>query len=89
MPRRLPADAAAAARPARNRPQRRDWLRRVRLATAVVMAVTTVPVLTAHAATTAAAASSPAGVSGTVAMGGGASGNIHEQTGAFSTLCCR
>ncbi|MER7959937.1 RHS repeat-associated core domain-containing protein [Streptomyces sp. NPDC096030] len=48
------------------------------------MAVTTVPVLTAHAAI-AAAVSSPAGVSGTVAMGGGASGSIREQTGAFTT----
>ncbi|MER7959923.1 hypothetical protein [Streptomyces sp. NPDC096030] len=73
MLRRLPADAAAAARPARNRQQRRDWLRRVGLAAAVVMAVTTVPVLTAHAAMTA-AASAPAGASGTVAMGGGAFG---------------
>ncbi|MER7959357.1 hypothetical protein, partial [Streptomyces sp. NPDC096030] len=48
------------------------------------MAVTTVPVLTAHAAAPS-AVSSVAGVSGTVAMGGGASGSIHEQTGAFST----
>ncbi|MER7960122.1 hypothetical protein [Streptomyces sp. NPDC096030] len=48
------------------------------------MAVPTVPVLTAHAATSA-AVSSPAGVSGTVAMGGGTAGSIHEQTGAFTT----
>ncbi|MFF7183377.1 RHS repeat-associated core domain-containing protein [Streptomyces sp. NPDC008121] len=55
------------------------------LATAVVMAVTAVPVT---ATTTAAAASAvaAAGVSGTVAMGGGASGSIHEQTGAFTTV---
>ncbi|MER7959984.1 RHS repeat-associated core domain-containing protein [Streptomyces sp. NPDC096030] len=47
------------------------------------MAVTTVPVLTALAAPAAAAV--PAGVSGAVAMGGGATGSISEQTGAFIT----
>ncbi|MFF7183413.1 RHS repeat-associated core domain-containing protein [Streptomyces sp. NPDC008121] len=46
------------------------------------MAVTTVPVLTAHAATASAA---PAGVSGTVAMGGGATASITEQTGVLAT----
>ncbi|MER7960175.1 hypothetical protein, partial [Streptomyces sp. NPDC096030] len=48
------------------------------------MAVTAVPVLTVHAAAPD-AVSSPAGVSGTVAMGGGATGSIREQTGAFTT----
>ncbi|MER7959987.1 RHS repeat-associated core domain-containing protein [Streptomyces sp. NPDC096030] len=80
----LTADAATAAERARNQ-RRTGWLRRAGLATAVVMTVTTVPVVTAHA-TTAAAVSTPAGVSGTVAMGGGASGSIHEQTGAFQTV---
>ncbi|MFF7183467.1 RHS repeat-associated core domain-containing protein [Streptomyces sp. NPDC008121] len=61
------------------------------LATAVVMAVTTVPVVTATgtvvtATDTAAAAPAAGGVPGTVAMGGGASGSVHEQTGAFQTV---
>ncbi|MER7960339.1 hypothetical protein ABTY94_37560, partial [Streptomyces sp. NPDC096030] len=86
MPNHLPAASAPrAARPGRNGRRHTGWLRRAGLATAVVMTVTTVPVVTAHATPTA-AVSAPAGVSGTVAMGGGASGGIHEQTGAFSTV---
>ncbi|MER7959318.1 RHS repeat-associated core domain-containing protein [Streptomyces sp. NPDC096030] len=61
------------------------WLRRVGLATAVVMAVTSVPVAATGAASVAAAAAAGAGVPGAVAMGGGASGSVHEQTGAFQT----
>ncbi|MFF7183548.1 RHS repeat-associated core domain-containing protein [Streptomyces sp. NPDC008121] len=48
------------------------------------MAVTTVPVTAAAAAPAAMAAT--AGVSGTVAMGGGASGSVSEQTGAFAAV---
>ncbi|MFF7183607.1 hypothetical protein, partial [Streptomyces sp. NPDC008121] len=55
------------------------------LATAVVLAVTTVPVVTA-AASVPAAVSSPAGVSGAVVLGGGASGSVSEQTGAFAMV---
>ncbi|MFF7183163.1 RHS repeat-associated core domain-containing protein [Streptomyces sp. NPDC008121] len=55
------------------------------LATAVVMAVTAVPAVTAGAAVAAGVAGG-AGVSGSVALGGGASGSISEQTGAFTTV---
>ncbi|MER7959364.1 RHS repeat-associated core domain-containing protein [Streptomyces sp. NPDC096030] len=44
--------------------------------------MTTVPVLTATAAS---AASGPAGVSNAVSMGGGATGKINDQSGAFQT----
>ncbi|MER7960099.1 RHS repeat-associated core domain-containing protein [Streptomyces sp. NPDC096030] len=64
---------------------RSGWLRRTALATAVVMAVTAVPVITAATAAAASvAAAAQAGLSGTVAIGGGASGGIHEQSGAFT-----
>ncbi|MER7960187.1 hypothetical protein, partial [Streptomyces sp. NPDC096030] len=58
------------------------------MATSVVMAVTTWPVpvyaTVSAAAVAAAAAHGGTGVSGTVAVGGGASGSISEQTGAFT-----
>ncbi|MFF7182978.1 RHS repeat-associated core domain-containing protein [Streptomyces sp. NPDC008121] len=60
------------------------WLRRTALATAVVMAVTAVPVVSGGVAA-AASVSAGAGVSGAVAMGGGASGEIDEKTGALRT----
>ncbi|MFF7183381.1 RHS repeat-associated core domain-containing protein [Streptomyces sp. NPDC008121] len=54
------------------------------------MTVTMVPGITTPGTATAtrtagAAAAAGTGVSGTVAMGGGATGNIHERTGAFQT----
>ncbi|MER7959382.1 hypothetical protein [Streptomyces sp. NPDC096030] len=49
------------------------------------MAVTAVPVVTASAVTAASAAGAAGGVSGVVAMGGGATGSIREQNGAFTT----
>ncbi|MFF7183398.1 hypothetical protein, partial [Streptomyces sp. NPDC008121] len=51
----------------------------------LVLAVTTVPAVTASAVT-GVPVSSPAGVSGAVVLGGGASGSVSEQTGAFAMV---
>ncbi|MGW2207693.1 hypothetical protein, partial [Streptomyces sp. NPDC001774] len=56
----------------------KGWLRRVGLATAVVMGVTAVPVLLPGAAV---AEGGP--VSGSFAMGGGVAGTLDERRGVF------